>query len=195
MNEIEKTMFLERSGKKDGNYNYKEIHKQKLIELRRQEDAIVTLARPSNIARARKLGYKAKRGVFIARVRVRKGSGSHLRPRMGRKPRRMAVNKLTRKISIQGIAEQKAARKYSNAEVINSYWIAEDGKHEFYEVILIDTAAPEIVSDKQLGMIMSKRRAFRGLTSSQRKTRGLGDKGKGTEKARPSRRANNRKSK
>jgi large subunit ribosomal protein L15e len=91
------------------------------------------------------------------------------------------------------IAEQRAARKYTNMEVLNSYWIGKDGEHYFYEVILVDRDSPEIKSDKKLSWVSSNRgRVFRGITSAGRKARGLmASKGK-TPKVRPSLRAHRR---
>ena len=94
-------------------------------------------------------------------------------------------------MNYQAIAEQRANKKYVNCEVLNSYYVAEDGQHMWYEVILIDRAHPQITSDTDLNWISYKTgRAFRGLTSAGRKHRGLRNKGKGAEKLRPSRTAN-----
>ena len=190
-------MKKEYRGEEDEFYNYNEIMKQRLIHWRR-EPAIVKLNRPTNIARAKTLGYKAKQGITVVRVRVRRGSGHHIRPNKGRKPKRMGVNKLTRRISIQRIAEERAARRYKGLEVLNSYYVGEDGQQYWYEVILVDPHCPAILADKDLKWIAEPQhrgRAFRGLTSAGKKGRGLRRKGKGAEKVRPSLRAHNRKAK
>lgn len=194
---VSKVLQKEYRGEEDEFYDYDEVMKQKLIRWRR-EPAIVKVERPTNIARARALGYKAKQGIIVVRVRVRKGSGHHIRPNKGRRPKRMGVNKLTRRISIQRIAEERAARKYRNLEVLNSYYVGEDGQHYWYEVILVDPHCPAILADKDLRWIAEPQhrgRAFRGLTSAGKKGRGLRKKGKGAEKVRPSLRAHNRKAK
>jgi large subunit ribosomal protein L15e len=72
------------------------------------------------------------------------------------------------------MAEQKAAKKFSNCEVLNSYWVGEDGKHKYFEVILADASHPSVLADKNLKWIAEKQhsnRALRGLTSSARKSR------------------------
>jgi large subunit ribosomal protein L15e len=72
--------------------------------------------------------------------------------------------------------EKRAARKYPNAEVLNSYWVGEDGKHVWYEIIFVDRDHPVILADKKLNWVKSsanKSRAFRGLTSAGKKSRGL----------------------
>jgi large subunit ribosomal protein L15e len=74
------------------------------------------------------------------------------------------------------VAEQRAARKFRNLEVLNSYMLAKDGLHYFFEVILVDASKPEIFADEHLKWICSsknKARVFRGLTSAGKKSRGL----------------------
>ena len=54
---------------------YKErgaILKSKLVDWR-ATSPIIRVDKPTNLARARELGYKAKQGVIVARVRVNKG--------------------------------------------------------------------------------------------------------------------------
>ncbi|NPA86418.1 MAG: 50S ribosomal protein L15e [Candidatus Diapherotrites archaeon] len=192
---IRAVLQKEYSHDRDEFYDYRERLKEKILRWRR-EPAVVRIERPSNITRARELGYKAKQGIIVVRVRVRKGSGAHIRPNKGRRPKRMGVNKLTRRVSIQRIAEMRANRKYRNLEVLNSYYVGEDGQHYYYEVILVDPHHPAIRSDKDLKWIVEPQhrgRAFRGKTSAGRKGRGLRHKGKGAEKARPSLKANQRK--
>lgn len=170
---ISETLQREYKGEK-GTYDYDKLYKEKLMKFRQNEQAVVRLEKPSNLPRARSLGYKAKKGFIVVRVRVRKGSGAHKRPRTGRRPKRMGVNKLTRNISIQRIAELRASKRYPNCEVLNSYWVGEDGRHEYYEVILVDRNAPEIKADKDINWICSnkhKGRAERGLTSAGKKAR------------------------
>ena len=195
---IQQTFEKEHKGIKDSDYDYKSLHRERLISFRKEKTAVVRVDKPTNIAKARALGYKAKKGVIVVRVRVRRGSGAHLRPKAGRRPKRMGVTKLTRKINIRGIAELRASKKYENCEALNSYEIAKDGKHHYFEVILVNVSAPEIKSDKDLKWICEKTqkgRAERGLTSAGKKSRGLRKKGKGTEKIRPSLRAKGRKGK
>lgn len=169
-----------------------EKYKNRLISMRR-EPTVFRLDKPTNIARARSLGYKAKQGFVVARVRVVRGNGMHVRPTKGRKPRRMGVNKLTRAKNKQSIAEEKAQKKFKNLEVLNSYWIAEDGQHKWFEVILVDPNHPSIRNDSTVSWITrQRRRANRGKTSAGRKGRGLSKKGKGTEKTRPSIRSKGR---
>ena len=96
--------------------------------------------------------------------------------------------------SIQRIAEERTSKRYPNLEVLNSYWVGEDGKNKFFEVIMVDPHHPAIKADKQLGWIAEgnshRGRAFRGKTSAGKRGRGLYNKGKGAEKLRPSLNAN-----
>jgi large subunit ribosomal protein L15e len=148
------------------------------------------------VARARTLGYRAKQGFVVARVRVRRSSGMHIRPNKGRRPSRMGTVKKKRGKNIQAIAEERVARKFPNLEVLNSYYVAEDGQNFWYEVILVDPNHPAIKNDQKINWIANvKGRVFRGLTSAGKKFRGLRNKGKGAEKVRPSLRANDRKGK
>ncbi|MBC7128345.1 MAG: 50S ribosomal protein L15e [Thermoplasmatales archaeon] len=184
--------YLREAWKKpDTSYNSPQWHR--LIEWRKQ-GAIVRVASPLRLDRAKSLGYKAKQGFVVVRARVRAGGRRKERPNKGRKPSKMGVNKITPKKSIKRIAEERVARKYPNMEVLNSYWVGKDGKYHYYEVILVDRSHPVIKSDNKINWICDERgRAFRGKTSAGKKGRGLRKRGKGAEKVRPSVRANKRK--
>ena len=107
----------------------------------------------------------------------------------GRKAKQKGINKLTMGKSLKWIAEERAAKRYTNLEVLNSYWVGEDGKNMWFEIIMIDKHHPAIIADKQLNWICkdkAKGRVYRGLTSAGHKSRGLRWKGKGAEKMRPS---------
>ncbi|MEM0360188.1 MAG: 50S ribosomal protein L15e [Candidatus Diapherotrites archaeon] len=186
---IQETFEKEMAGKKDANYNYKAIKRERLLQYRKEKSAVVRVEKPTNPPKAHALGYKAKKGFLIARVRIRKGGGKHERARSRRKPKKQGIEKLTMKKNIQTIAEGRASDKFKNCEVLNSYLVGEDGKHKYFEVILVDTSAPEIIADKTINWICSnkqKGRVERGLTSAGKKARALRGKGKGYEKARPS---------
>lgn len=167
-----------------------EIMQQRLVEWRKQP-AIVRIEKPTRLDRARKLGYKAKQGFVIVRARVRRGGLRKQRPRSGRRPKRMGVAKFKPAKSLRLIAEERAARKFPNLEVLNSYWVGEDGRSKWFEVILVDPNHPVIKADKDVNWIIEKqhkRRVYRGLTSAGKKVRALYRKGKGAEKVRPSKR-------
>jgi large subunit ribosomal protein L15e len=142
---------------------YKERNEQfrsKIISWRKQQ-ALVQVERPSNLARARTLGYKAKQGYILVRIRVDKGRRTRQRPMGGRKHKNYHVFEQPG-MSHQAIAEQRVNRKYRNMEVLNSYWIGEDGNYKYFEVILADPAKATV----NVSSVMRQGKTFRGLTSS-----------------------------
>lgn len=171
-----------------------ELWKQRLI-LWRKQPSTVRIARPTRIDKARSLGYKAKDGFIIVRERLIRGGHTREWTEIGgRKSRRRSPRVNLRKGSRQ-VAEERANKKFTNCEVLNSYYVAHDGRYIWFEVILVDRAHPSILSDARtswIGESQHKGRAFRGLTSAGRKSRGLRYSGKGVENARPSRRAHMR---
>ncbi len=58
------------------------LMKERLMKWRRQP-AIVRIEKPTRLDRARALGYKAKQGIIVVRVRVRKGGRRKPRPHKG----------------------------------------------------------------------------------------------------------------
>lgn len=172
--------------------NLGDVWKNRLIEWRKQP-VTIRIQKPTRIDRARSLGYKAKQGFIIIRQKVTKGGHSRSFRKKGKRPKRSGT-RLNLDINYQRIAEERANKKFSNCEVLNSYYVAHDGKYNWYEVILIDWAHPQIQADRMLRNIAAKRgRVSRGLTSAGRKSRGMRNKGKGAEKIRPSRTAVTRK--
>jgi large subunit ribosomal protein L15e len=158
----------------------------------RKEDAIVRADKPTRVDKARSLGYKAKQGVTIARVRIIKGGRKRESTHMGRKPGKAGLNAYSTKKNLQTICEERAQRVFKNMNVLNSYEVGDDGKNKWYEIILIDTNLPQIYLDKDYSALSTKKhqgRVFRGLTSAGKRGRGLNNKGFGTEKIRPSIRA------
>ena len=173
----------------------KELQWERLQEWRKQ-GAVVRLDRPPRLDRARSLGYKAKQGIIVARVSVRKSSARIQRHKAGRRTKRQGVHKLTRAKSRQRIAEERATRRYANLRVLNSYMVGVDGSRKWFEVILVDPNHSAIRNDKDLNWICSdahRGRANRGLTSAGKRGRGFQKRGKGSDHTRPSRSANRKK--
>ena len=163
--------------------NLGDLWKQRLIEWRRQE-SVTKVDYPTRLDRARNLGYKAKKGYVVVRVKLLRGGRKRVRFHGGRKPRKMRRQKVVKK-SYQWVAEERANKKYPNCEVLNSYFVAKDGRYYWYEIILLDR---EIVKTYP-GMSWlenSRGRVYKGLTSAGRKSHGLRGKGFGYEKIRPS---------
>jgi large subunit ribosomal protein L15e len=169
------------------------VLRERMIEWRK--DGLITkVDKPLRLDRARSLGYKAKEGVTVVRVKIKRGGHKRQRPNKARRTKRLHIRKNLR-MNYQEIAETRVARKYNNMEVLNSYQVGKDGMNYFYEVILVDRAHPSIKSDKQLGQFVKapKGRALRGLTSSGKKARGQQrNSHEKAPKAFPSLRANNR---
>lgn len=92
--------------------------------------------------RARAIGYRAKQGFVVVRVRVRKGGARKQRPVSGRRPKALGVTKFTRGKSLQVIAEERAKKRYPNLRLLNSYFVGEDGVTKWYEAVLIDPQHP-----------------------------------------------------
>jgi large subunit ribosomal protein L15e len=147
----------------------------RMIRWRRQS-TVFRVEKPTRLDKARALGYKSKPGIIVVRVKVRKGGQRRPRPNKGRRPKRYGVYGYGVAKSLRLIAEERAARKYPNLEVLNSYYVGEDGQSKWYEVILVDPDHPAIRSDPQLKWIaepQNRGRAFRALTSAGKKMRGL----------------------
>ena len=144
--------YLKEAWKRPKDSYIKGVMKQRAIVWRR-EPSSVRVDKPTRLDRARSLGYKAKHGVIVVRTRVRRGGRRKLRPVLGRRQKRMGVKKFTPAKSKQLIAEERTARKYPNLEVLNSYWVWQDGRYKWYEIILVDPNHPAIKSDKDLGWI------------------------------------------
>lgn len=160
--------------------------REKFIKWRR-EPVVVRVDSPTRLDRARALGYEAKQGFVVVRVKVRKGGMNRPRPNSGRRPKRMGVYGYAPAKSTQLIAEERANDKYPNLEVLGSYYVGEDGIYKYYEVILVDPHHPAIKSDPDISWISGKQhrgRVYRGKTAAGRRMRGLlGNRGlRGTHK-------------
>ena len=160
----------------------------------RQMPAIHRCTRPSRPDKARHLGFKAKQGICVYRVRVKRG-GRKKRVAKGivyGKPKNCGVNKMKTARNFRSIAEERIGRKAGGLRVLNSYWVAHDAVHKWYEVIMVDPMHRCIREDPRLNWICNpvhKHRELRGLTAAGRRARGLQSKGKRATKLRPSKRA------
>ena len=172
----------------------REEHKQRLIEWRKG-NSIERVEHPTRPDRARNLGFRAKQGFVVARVRVIRGGKRNPSIKKGRDGGNLS-SRIAQSKNYQWICEERASKRFPNLEVLNSYWVGQDEKYYWYEVILVDVYHPQILADKTVSWVVSNkhtRRPFRGLTSAGKKSRGLRSKGQGAEKVRPSLRSNGRK--
>jgi len=167
--------YIASAWKNMGSKEMKEPARQRLISWRK-ENAITRVENPLRLDRAHALGYKAKQGFIVVRVRVRRGGLRKARPSSGRRQAHMGSKRYTPAKSIRLIAEERAAKKFPNLEALNSYYVGEDGSYKWYEIILVDKSHPSVKADPDINWICDdkqKGRVFRGLTSAGKKIRGL----------------------
>lgn len=90
---------------------------------------------PTKLARAKMLGYHAKPGYAVVRIRVAKGSFRRPRPMHARRPSKTGIyfNLANNK---QRVAELRAARAHSNMDIVGSYFLIENGQYKWFEVIM-----------------------------------------------------------
>lgn len=143
--------------------------KSKLMEWRKS-NSLTKLEKPTDIGKARMLGYKAKPGFIIVRVRLKRGGRKRERRNSGRRSKRQTIRK-TLMMNYREVAELRAAAKFTNLEVLNSYYLAKDGKSYFFEIILVDPERPEIkASMPWICSCKNRGRAFRGLTAAGKRS-------------------------
>jgi len=130
--------------------------KENSLELRqravvwRKEDAVTRIEKPSRILRARRLGYKAKQGIVVIRMRVGTGGMRRQRPRGGRRPKHLGVTRIKADDSMKTVAQRRVLERYPNMKLLGSYFLYKDGKHYWYEVIIADPSHPRISKDKEI---------------------------------------------
>lgn len=173
-----------------GAYKYlEELHKKKqsdvmrfILRIRcweyRQLKAVHRASRPSRPDKAHRLGYKAKQGFVIYRVRVRRGGRKrpvHKGATYG-KPTNQGVTQLKYQRTHRATAEERAGRRAGNLRVLNSYWVNQDSTYKYFEVILVDPNHNAIRNDPRINWICNpvhKHREARALTSTGKKSRGI----------------------
>ncbi|KAK7204835.1 putative ribosomal protein, large subunit [Myxozyma melibiosi] len=158
----------------------------------RQLNVVHRASRPSRPDKARRLGYKAKQGFVIYRIRVRRG-GRKKPVRKGAtygKPTNMGVNQLKYQRSLRTTAEERVGRRCPNLRVLNSYWVNQDSSYKYFEVILVDPQHNAIRNSAKYNWIANpvhKHRESRGLTGAGKASRGI-KKGHGYSKTNSGRR-------
>ena len=116
----------------------------------RNQNAVTRVEKPSRIARARRLGYKAKQGIIVIRMRVGTGGMRKQRPRGGRRPKHLGVTKIKADVSMKQVAERRVLERYPNMKLLGSYFLYKDGMHYWFEIILADPSHPRIAKDKEI---------------------------------------------
>ncbi len=123
--------------------------REKAVEWRKQ-NAFTRIDKPSRIQKARRLGYKAKQGIVVIRMRVGTGGMRRQRPRGGRRPKHLGVTRIKADVNMQQVAERRVLERYPNMKLLGSYFLYKDGMYYWFEVILADPAHPRISKDKEL---------------------------------------------
>jgi len=116
----------------------------------RNQNAVTRVEKPSRIARARRLGYKAKQGIIVIRMRVGTGGMRKQRPRGGRRPKHLGVTKIKADVSMKQVSERRVLERYPNMKLLGSYFLYKDGMHYWFEIILADPSHPRIAKDKEM---------------------------------------------
>ena len=148
------------------------LNKQRYIQWRKQP-AAVKIERPTRIDKARRLGYKAKQGFAVVRGRIKKGRRKRRNIARGRRPKRYGIYFTTTR-NLQATLEQRLSKRYPNLQVLNSYEVGDDGKHKWFEVIMVDPNHPAIQKDKDVRWVSetpTRGRSERGLTSASKRSR------------------------
>ncbi len=99
--------------------------------------AFYRVEKPTRLAKARSLGYRAKQGYIIVRARVGKGGSRRPRPNHARKPSKAGVS-FNFDVSSKRIAEGRVNRIFSNMDILGSYFLVDNGQYKWYEIILKD---------------------------------------------------------
>ena len=116
----------------------------------RKQNAMIRIAKPSRISRARRLGYKAKQGIVVVRMRVGTGGMRKQRPRGGRRPKHLGVTRIKAAVSMKQVAERRVLERYRNMKLLGSYFLYKDGMYYWFEVILADPSHKRISKDKEI---------------------------------------------
>ena len=119
---------------------------KRAVQLRRGP-TVERLERPSRLDKARMLGYKAKDGVVVVRIKLSRGGMRRKRPTSGRRSKHMGVVRMKSDEPVQHTAERRVLEKYPNLRLLGSYMFWQDGKNSWYECVLIDPLNPSIRKD------------------------------------------------
>merc|ERR1712022_82666 len=121
----------------------------------RQMPTVHRATRPTRPDKARRLGYKAKQGICIYRVRVRRGGRK--KPYENGinygKPTNAGIKQIKWRRNLRSKAEERVGRKCGNLRVLNSYWVNNDATFKYYEVICVDPSHKAITRDPRINWI------------------------------------------
>jgi large subunit ribosomal protein L15e len=104
----------------------------------RSEPRITRVDKPTRIDMARELGYKDKPGYIVVRVRMSRGGMKIQRPNSGRRQKHSGSKLISGQVSKADIAVHRVLSTYRNMKALGAYYLGEDGKHVWYEIVLHD---------------------------------------------------------
>lgn len=125
------------------------VYKQRAIAWRHGA-TFARIERPTRLDRAKALGYKAKQGFVVVRIKVSRGGMRQKRPTSGRRSKHLGVLKIKGHFSSQDTAERRVAEKYPNTKVLGSYPVYQDGRFIWHEVILADLNHPSLKASYEI---------------------------------------------
>ena len=107
----------------------------------RKQNAFTRVERPSRLLRAKRLGYKAKQGIIVVRMRVGTGGMRRQRPRGGRRPKHLGVTRIKADDSMKVVSERRVLERYPNMKLLGSYFLYKDGMPVSYTHLTLPTKA------------------------------------------------------
>ena len=120
----------------------------------RRGPRVVRLEHPARLDRARKVGYKAKQGFVVVRVRISRGGIRIKRPVAGRRSKHLGVLRIKGQLPEAGVVAGRIKERYPNMKVLGSYFLMEDGMYRWFEAVLVDTNHPSVKADKELQQLL-----------------------------------------
>lgn len=111
---------------------------KKILERVRDLPTVAKLERPFKVERCRRLGYKPKPGYVVVVSRVPRGGRRKPRPSSGRRPKHAGSVLFTPGLSREKIAINRAKRRFPNMRVLGAHKLVEDGRHIWYEIVMVD---------------------------------------------------------
>ena len=129
--------------------------KSRLVAWRRGP-RVVRLAHPTRLDRARALGFRAKQGFVVVRVRIARGGIRIKRPVAGRRSKHLGVLRIKGELPEAGVVAGRVKERYPNMKVLGSYFLIEDGRYRWFEAVLMDTSHPSVRGDRELRQLVRK---------------------------------------
>jgi large subunit ribosomal protein L15e len=120
----------------------------------RKGPRVVRLEHPTRLDRARKVGFKAKQGFVVVRVRISRGGIRIKRPVAGRRSKHLGVLRIKGQLPEAGVVAGRVKERYPNMKVLGSYFLMEDGIYRWFEAVLVDTHHPSVQADKELRQLL-----------------------------------------